>query len=165
MIRTKSCPCVMLRVTSLWIRLTILETYNYFPLNIHIELSPPLSSNIHIDRTFIGRNMMQWAAHVCIVIIRISKRSVLKRICVQDCICCSILILFWQLNLFRFIQNNSYCNNLTLYYRCLDLWKLNHILTFLCMCLIIRLMLWTNKTKIICLAIVGRNMMQCAAYL
>jgi hypothetical protein len=31
----------MLRVTSLWIRLTLLETYNYFPLNIHIELSPP----------------------------------------------------------------------------------------------------------------------------
>jgi len=30
MIRTKSCRCVMLRVTSLWIRLTILETYNYF---------------------------------------------------------------------------------------------------------------------------------------
>jgi hypothetical protein len=40
MIRTKSCRCVMLRVTSLWIRLTILETYNYFQLNIHIELSP-----------------------------------------------------------------------------------------------------------------------------
>ena len=40
MIRTKSCRCVMLRVTSLWIRLTILETYNYFHLNIHIELSP-----------------------------------------------------------------------------------------------------------------------------
>ena len=98
MIRTKSCRCVMLRVTSLSIRLTILETYNYFPRNMHIELSPPLSSNIHTDRTFIGRNMTQCAAHVCIVIIRISKRSVLKRICMQGCICRSILILFLQLN-------------------------------------------------------------------
>jgi hypothetical protein len=130
MIRTKSCRCVMLRVTSLSIRLTILETYNYFPLNMHIELSPPLSSNIHTNRTFIGRNMTQCAAHVCIVIIRRSKRSSLKLICVQGCICRSILILFlqlnpreynfpklilfWQLNLVRFIQNNSYCNNLTL---------------------------------------------------
>jgi hypothetical protein len=103
---------------------------SYFPLNIHIELSPPLSSHIHTDRTFIGQNMTQCAAHVCIVIIRISKRSVLKRICVQGCICRSILILFlqlnlrkynfpklilfWQLNLVKFIQNNSYCNNLTL---------------------------------------------------
>jgi hypothetical protein len=70
-------------------------TYNYFPLNIHIELSPPLSSNIHTDRTFIGRNMTQCVAHVCIVMIRMSKRSVLKRMCVQDCICRLILILFF----------------------------------------------------------------------
>jgi hypothetical protein len=99
-------------------------------LNMHIEFSPPFSSNIHTNRTFIGRNMTQCAAHVCIVIIRRSKRSSLKRICVQGCICRSILILFlqlnpreynfpklilfWQLNLVRFIQNNSYCNNLTL---------------------------------------------------
>ena len=40
-VAAKSCRCAMLRVTSLLIRLTILETYNYFPLNIHIELSPP----------------------------------------------------------------------------------------------------------------------------
>ena len=98
MIQTKSRRCVMLRVTSLWIRLTILKTYYYFPLNIHIKLSPPLSSNIHTDRTFIGRNMTQCAAHVYIVIIRISKRSVLKRICMQGCICRSLLILFLQLN-------------------------------------------------------------------
>ena len=68
MIRTKSCHCVMLRVTSLWICLTLLETYNYFPLNIHIELSP-LSSNIHpeysyfpllsnSDRTYIPNNVI-----------------------------------------------------------------------------------------------------------
>ena len=81
-------------------------------------------------QNFNGRNMTQCAAHVCIIIIRIRKRSVLKRICVQGCICRSVLILFlqlnpreynfpklmhfWQLNLVRFIQNNSYCNNLTL---------------------------------------------------
>ena len=41
-----SCRCVMLRVTSLRIRLTILEAYNYFPLSIHIELSP------HSHRTY-----------------------------------------------------------------------------------------------------------------
>ena len=109
---------------------TVCNAQSYFPLNIHIELSHPLSSNIHTDRTFIGRNMTQCAARVCIVIIRISKRSVHKRICMQGCICRSILILFlqlnprkyhlsklilfWQLNLARFIQNNSYCNNLTL---------------------------------------------------
>ena len=69
MIRTKSCRCVMFSVTSLLIRLTILETYNYFPLNIHIELSPPLSSNIHTefsyfpwfinsDRTYIPNNVI-----------------------------------------------------------------------------------------------------------
>ena len=71
MIRTKSCRCVMLRVTSLWIRLTLLETYNYFPLNIHIELSPPLSSNAHnewsnfpwfinSDRTNIPNNVISF---------------------------------------------------------------------------------------------------------
>jgi hypothetical protein len=38
---------------------TFNHTGNYFPLNIHIDLSPPLSSNIHTDRTFIGRNMTQ----------------------------------------------------------------------------------------------------------
>jgi hypothetical protein len=42
----KSCRCVMLRVTSLWIRLTIPKTYDYFPLNIHIELSS------HSHRTY-----------------------------------------------------------------------------------------------------------------
>ena len=67
MIRAKSCRCVMFRVTCLWIRLTLPETYNYFPLNIHIELSPP--SNIHTewsyfpwfinsDRTYIPNNVI-----------------------------------------------------------------------------------------------------------
>jgi hypothetical protein len=67
MIRTESGRCVMLRGTSLWIRLTQPEAYTYFPLHIHIELSPP--SNIHTkysyfpwfinsDRTYIPNNVI-----------------------------------------------------------------------------------------------------------
>ena len=46
MIRMKSCRCVMLRITSLWIRLTILETYNYFLWTYTLSYLP------HSQRTY-----------------------------------------------------------------------------------------------------------------
>jgi hypothetical protein len=43
----------MLIVTSFLIRLTLLETYNYFPLNIYIELSvPALIEHTHRIKLF-----------------------------------------------------------------------------------------------------------------
>jgi hypothetical protein len=66
MIRTKSCRCVMLRVTSLWIRLTLLEITSLWTYTLSY-LPPPLEHTHRIrlfpliynsDRTYIPNNVI-----------------------------------------------------------------------------------------------------------